>query len=181
MKPNSGSSQRTSTSSIPSKASNILSPPRIGRFPQQTTGPGMDSIFCGKRNADHLTNEADEGVVSVSSLRGDTFSATRVRNTSSPFSSVTPSFTLSNQVSPGSPVTARGRLQSNRGRSRRPGAPAIPVPQHISYPVSKRGRGRRSFSSRGGRVGNDGLGIPRKLDLSPEFRNTPTLPPRANP
>ena len=170
-----------STKSSRTAKDQILSPPRIGRFPQQNATSNMESIFCGKRSErDNLTN-ANEGVVLKS--RGDNASTTTSSTGIFTQSPITPSFILTNQVSPTS-LPPRGRLQSNRGRSRR-GDGVVTVSQQTSYPISKRGRGRR-VSSRGGRVGNDGLGIPRKLDIPIRYSDqsasplVESLPPRAN-
>ena len=119
----------------------ILSPPRIGRFGQQNVASGMESIFNGRN-----TNDVPTNIVSRAKLESE--------KTSFRLTSFSPSFTLVNDVSPNTQVP-RGALQSNRGRSPRAkptslGKREIPF-QAAAFPVSKRGRGRRNVSSRGGR------------------------------
>ena len=134
----------------------ILSPPRIGRFQQQKTAQNIDSIFGGKRSdRDNTTRVNDCVVLKKRIIESENSSKAMPSSGNFTPSPITPSFILSNQVSPTSP--SRGRLQSNRGRSKRADA-SIPIIAQCSFPVSKRGRGR-NVSARG-RVSK-----PRKLDI----------------
>lgn len=137
-------SSKNNSKSSKSTKDEILSPPRIGRFSHQKISSHIDPIFSQQR---------------ISDGRGDVVLNSGILN----LSPVTPSFILTNQVSPNSPQP-RGRLQSNRGRPNR-AERLRDYKRTLAFPVSKRGRSKRNVSSRGGRIGTDGLGIPRKLHL----------------
>ena len=185
----------------------ILSPPRIGRNAPQT----LESIFTRKRNDRdstqavihkvRRTDSADKGSAVVRKIRRTDSvdkGSTTATSSGTGTAPVTPSFTLAHQVSPNS-KTPRGRLQSNRGRASRVDHVARDtgpmMPQQGAFPVSKRGRGQRNVSSRGGRVssrggrvGADGNGVPRRLDIPVRYDNQSSihsvvigsLPPRLN-
>jgi hypothetical protein len=118
----------------------ILSPPRIGRLnPRIVNSRPLDAIFCGKREKrERPVVEDDESVVAEEFLS---------KVVTSP---VTPSFTLTNHLSPNNIISPRCGVQSNRGKGK----------ASIMFAVSKRGRRSANVSSRGGHRGGVKLDIP---------------------